>query len=98
MVKLMIPVVRDMVAEREGIETMVGESVEIIKKIPRHRKILMATPGMGKAKEFPVNKDVYLVNASRSRWMSPRGRCEPVIMLFEGYQGNDIYSAEELGL
>lgn len=98
MVKMMVPVVRDIVAEREGIESMVGQSVEVVKLIPRFKPVLMATPGMGEPKMFPVNKPVYLVKASKSRWMSKNGRCAPVIMLFKGYEGNDIYSAEELGL
>ncbi|AFH21239.1 hypothetical protein CR3_gp074 [Cronobacter phage CR3] len=98
MIKLLVPVVRDMVAEREGIESLVGKQVEIVKKIPKHSRITVATPGMGQPKTFPVNKDVYLVNAEKSRFMSTKGRCDPVMVLFRGYEGNDIYSAEELGL
>ncbi|ARB11545.1 hypothetical protein CB7_71 [Pectobacterium phage vB_PatM_CB7] len=98
MIKLMVPVVRDMIAEREGIESMVGEYVEVIKLVPRFKPVLMATPGMGKPKTSPVNKPVYLVRASKSRWVSKNGRCDPVTMLYKGYQGNDVYSAEELGL
>lgn len=96
--KMMVRVVRDLVAEREGISSMVGEYVEVIKLIPRFKPVLMATPGMGKPKTSLVNKPVYLVKASKSRWVSKNGRCDPVIMLDKGYQGNDVYSAEELGL
>lgn len=96
MVKLMVPVVRDMIAEREGIESLVGVQVEVIKKIPKNNYISVSTPGMGK--NFPVNKDVYLVNAPKPRFMSNKGRCDPVMILFRGYVGNDIYSAEELGV
>ncbi|MGX4996064.1 hypothetical protein [Enterobacter hormaechei] len=98
MVKLMVPVVRDIVAEREGIESMVGQSVEVVKKIPKNSKVLFSTPGQGQPKFFPVNKDVYLVNAPKPRLMSRKGRCEKVMVMFQGYEGNDIYSAEELGL
>lgn len=98
MVKLLVPVVRDMIAEREGIESLVGKQVEVVKKIPKNSRITVATPGMGQPKTFPVNKDVYLVNAGKSRFMSTKGRCDPVMVLFRGYSGNDIYSAEELGI
>lgn len=98
MTKLLIPVVRDMIAGREGIDSLVDVQVEVVKKIPKHSRILVSTPGMGQPKTFPVNKDVYLVNAPKSRFMSTKGRCDPVMVLFRGYVGNDIYSAEELGV
>lgn len=98
MIKFMVPVVRDMIAEHEGIESMVGKQVEIIKKIPRLGRIRMATPGMGVTKVSRVNKDVYLVNAPSPRLMSAKGRCATVMVLYKGYEGNDIYSAEELGV
>lgn len=98
MVKLMVPVVRDLVAENTGIESLVGQMVEVVKKIPKYKKITVATPGIGKSKVFPTRRDVYLVNAPRTRWMKGPHRVEEAIVLYCGYQGNDIYSAEELGL
>lgn len=97
MIKFMVPVVRDMIAEQDGIETMVGEQVEVIKKIRKNGRILVSTPGH-RPRIFPVNKDVYLVKAKISRFMSHTGRCTQVMVLHNGYEGNDIYSAEELGV
>lgn len=97
MVKFMVPVVRDVIAEREGIESMVGEQVEIIKKISKNQPIQVSGP-RSTPKTWRVYRDVYLVKASKSRFMSPAGRCENVLVNFKGYKGNDVYSAEELGL
>lgn len=98
MCKLMVRVARDIISEREGIETMVGEYVEVIKKIPRFQPVLFSTPGMGFPKMFPSNKVVYLVKASKPRLMSRKGRVSSAIVMYKGYTGNDVYSAEELGL
>lgn len=98
MVKLMVPVVRDLIAERKGIESMVGQSVEVVKKIPKNSRILVSAPGMGTPKYYPLVRDVYLVNSSRTRWMRGKSICRETMVVFGGYVGNDIYSAEELGL
>lgn len=98
MSKLMVPVVRDLVAEYAGIESSVGQSVEVIKKITRYSRITVGAVGAGKLLQFPVRRDVYLVNAKQTRFMVGKRRAEKAIVLFEGYEGNDVYSAEELGL
>lgn len=98
MIKLMVPVVRDLVSENTGIPTAVGTSVEVVKKIPKYSRISVSVRGIGVPRTYPVQRDVYLVNASRTRWMKGPVQCEEAIVMFEGYVGNDIYSAEELGL
>ena len=94
----MVPVVRDLVAENTGIESLVGQMVEVVKKIPKYKKITVATPGIGVPREFPTRRDLYLVNAPKTRWMKGSHRVDEAIVLYCGYKGNDIYSAEELGL
>ena len=98
MVKLMVPVTRDLVSENTGIQTAVGSSVEVVKKIPKYSRILVSVRGIGKPRVFPVRNDVYLVNAPKTRWMNGPEQCNEAIVMFQGYVGNDIYSAEELGL
>lgn len=98
MIKLMVPVVRDLISEKTGIPTAVGTSVEIVKKIPAYAKILVSVRGIGKPLAYPTLREVYLVNAPKTRWMKGAVQCDEAIILFEGYAGNDIYSAEELGL
>jgi hypothetical protein len=98
MVKLMVPVVRDIISERTGIPSAVGTSVEVVKKIPKYSRILVSVPGIGKPRKFPVREDLYLVNAPKTRWMNGPVQCEEAMVMFEGYVGNDMYSAEELGL
>lgn len=98
MVKLMVPVVRDLVSENTGIPTAVGTSVEVVKKIPKYSRLSVSVRGISAPRTYPVRRDVYLVNAPRTRWMKGPVQCEEAIVMFEGYVGNDIYSAEELGL
>lgn len=98
MVKLMVPVVRDIISERTGIPSAVGTFVEVVKKIPRYSLILVSVPGIGAPRKFPVREDLYLVNAPKTRWMNGPVQCEEGIVMFEGYVGNDICSAEELGV
>ena len=98
MVKFMVPVVRDLIAETAGIPTSVGASVEVVKKIPKYSRILVSVRGIGKPRVYPVRNDVYLVNAPKTRWMNGSAQCDEAIVMFQGYVGNDIYSAEELGL
>lgn len=96
--KMFVTVVRDIVAEKTGIYSSVGEKVEVIKMIPRFKPITVQLPGKNEPLMFPVNKDVYLVEASLSRFMSKNGRVVDARISYCGYEGNDIYSAEELGL
>lgn len=98
MVKLMVPVTKDLVSENTGIPTAVGSSVEVVKKIPKYSRILVSVRGIGKPRVYPVRSDVYLVNAPKTRWMKGQVQCDEAIVMFEGYVGNDIYSAEELGI
>lgn len=98
MVKLMVPVTKDIVSENTGIPTAVGSSVEVVKKIPKYSRILVSVRGIGKPRVYPVRSDVYLVNAPKTRWMKGQVQCDEAIVMFEGYVGNDIYSAEELGI
>lgn len=98
MVKLMVPVTRDLVSENTGIPTSVGVSVEVVKKIPKYSRILVSVRGIGVPRVYPVRSDVYLVNAPKTRWMNGAVQCDEAIVMFKGYVGNDIYSAEELGL
>lgn len=96
--KLMFPVVRDFMAEKKGIDSMVGQSVEVVKIIPAYALVTVAMPGMGKPKTFPTNKPVYLVNAPRPRFSRAGKRSDQVMIMYKGYVGNDIYSAKELGV
>lgn len=98
MVKLMVPVTRDLLSEMSGIPTAVGTSVEVVKKIPKYSQVLVAIPGMGIPRNRQVLRDVYLVNAPKTRWMFGGAQCEKALIMFEGYIGNDLYSAEEFGI
>lgn len=98
MVKLMVPVVRDLVSEMAAIPSAVGTAVEVVKKIPKYSRVMVSVRGIGKMRDYPVNTDVYLVNAPKTRWMKGDVQCDEAIVMFKGYVGNDIYSAEELGL
>ena len=96
--KIFVTVVRDIVAEKTGIYSSVGEKVEVVKMIPRFKPVTVHFPGKSEPLMFPTNKDVYLVEAALSRFMSGSSRVGGARITYCGYEGNDIYSAEELGL
>lgn len=98
MIKLMATVVRDIVSEKTGIESLVGQKVEVIKKIPSMSLVTMSAPGAGKPRSTIAKRDVYLVQAPKPRWTSGGKRLSRVMILYKGYEGNDVYSAEELGI
>lgn len=91
---------RDEVAEKFGRDSCVGEEVEIVTFIPKDTTITIKNYDL----EFEsyVNKDVYLVNAQRSRTETHYGVPAPVKMsVIKGgvqYSGDDIFTAKELGV
>lgn len=82
MIKLMVPVVRDLVAETAGIPSSVGSSVEVIKKIPKYSPLQVSVPGMGNPRTFPVRRDVYLVNAPRTRWFDDENPLRAAMIVY----------------
>ena len=97
--KLMVKVVRDRVAEFLGVESRVGDFVEVIKKIPAYHHISVHRAEGEKPSSFPTRYPVYLVKSQETRWYDNGKRCDKSLLVkYQGYAGNDIYTAEELGV
>jgi hypothetical protein len=74
-----------------------GTMVEIVKFVPKNTQVEVVSAM--RTQTVRVNKDIYLVNSSvGSRMIVDERRDKNVKIVVNGYEGNDLYSAYELGL
>lgn len=97
MTKMMVKVKKDLMAENTGMPSMVGEMVEVVRILPVHAK-LHVLADFSRIQTLATHREVYLVVAKQSRFMKGPARAEGVVLEYQGYYGNDVYSAEELGV
>lgn len=91
----MVKVKRDVMAEKTGLSSMVGEMVEIVCVIPAYSKVSVSRDG-GPVHTLSTLRKVYLVVAKQGRFMNGLSRAEGILLTYEGSLGNDVYSEDEL--
>lgn len=94
MEKKMVKVKRDLMAEKTGLSSMVGETVEIVCKIPGQSEVQVY--GGTRTQSQRTLREVYLVIAKEGRFMKGLSRSKDVFLSYEGHVGNDVYSEDEL--
>lgn len=74
-----------------------GTMVEIVKFVPKNTQVEIVSAR--RTQTVRVNKDTYLVKSGAgSRMVVDEHRDKNVKIIVDGYEGNDLYSAYELGL
>lgn len=94
MEKKMVKVKRDLMAEKTGLSSMVGETVEIVCKIPGQSEVSVSRGTRTQSQR--TLREVYLVIAKEGRFMKGLSRARDILLSYDGFVGNDVYSAEEL--
>lgn len=97
MTKMMVKVKKDLMAEKTGLPSMVGEMVEVVRLLPAHSRLRILAD-YSPLQTVATHYEVYLVVARESRWMKGPARADGVVLEYQSYYGNDVYSAEELGI
>ena len=94
MEKKMVKVKRDLMAEKTALSSMVGETVEIVGKIPAYTQVSVSRGT--RTHTLRTRREVYLVIAKEGRFMDGLSRASDILLSYDGLVGNDVYSAEEL--
>lgn len=97
MTKLMITVVKDDMANEQ--QNTAGDQVEVLVKVPAYTTLTFVEGH--RTTKINTRGEVYLVNSPRprTRRSGPTGEIvKDILIYYKGYEGNDIYSAKELGI